>query len=317
MSRGALLLGAADHPNVLALAEELPRHGLEPQNVDPTRFPADATLSVHVSRRGKLAIDTTLADFDGARVGWFSSYDGVRISSDITPRARAFARAAAVAGMISLRQAPRIPWVNDPWRSARSGDKVWQLLVARDRGFAIPETLLTNDPRAFADFVRKKGAAAVKSPSGSAGLADSMRVLTQRVTSARDAASVRLAPVLAQEYVEKRTEIRATVVGSRVFAVEIDSQATKKTRVDWRRYDKDTPQTRVALPADARRRCVQVTRDCGLDYSGIDLIRTPKDEYVFLEANSEPAWLWAEDATGQPITRAIAALLSRYARSLR
>jgi glutathione synthase/RimK-type ligase-like ATP-grasp enzyme len=314
MSRAAILLGRPDHPHVEALTRELPRHGLEPRVLDPRRYPADATLSLHLPRRGKLRIETELAALDDARVGWFSSQESVRLSSGITPRARPFAKAAAIAGLVSLRHAAGIPWVNDPWRALASGDKVWQLIVARERGFAIPETLLTNDPRAFAAFVRRVRAAAVKSPSGSHGLPESRRILTQRVTSAKGSEGVRLAPVLAQEYVEKATELRVTVVGARVFAMEIDSQASPKTRIDWRRYDARVAHSRAELPAAVRRRCVQVMRDCGLDYTGIDLIRTPKDEYVFLEANSEPAWVWAEEETGHPITRALAALLARRAR---
>lgn len=314
MSNAAVLLGRPDHPNVQALADELPRHGLEPRVLDPRRFPADATMTLHLTRAGKLRVESDLADLEDARVGWFSSQESIRLSRDIIPGARAFARAAAIAGMVSLRQVKRIPWVNDPWRAAAAGDKFLQLQIARERGFSIPETLLTNDPREFRALLRKRGALAVKSPSGSAGLPDAQRVLTQRVTSARGAAGVRLAPVLAQEYVEKRTEIRATVVGSRVFAMEIDSQASPRTRTDWRRYDARVENRRVELPAAVRRKCIQVTKDCGLEYSGIDLIRTPREEYVFLEANSEPAWLWVEDATGLPITRALAALLARRAR---
>ena len=81
------------------------------------------------------------------------------------------------------------------------------------------------------------------------------------------------------------------------------------------RYDARTRYAKLALPSDVRRRCVAVARACGLDYTGIDLVRTPKDEYVFLEANSEPAWLWIEDATGLPITRDLAALLARRAKA--
>jgi glutathione synthase/RimK-type ligase-like ATP-grasp enzyme len=315
MTRAALLLGRADHPNVVALQEELPRHGVEPRVLDPRGFPARATLSVHLDKAKRPALRTTLADVDDVKVGWFSSHESVRVSSRVARPARPFARAAAVAGLVSLRQAHSVPWVNDPWRAARAGDKVWQLVVARRRGFAVPETLLTNDPDAFRAFVRRRKRVAVKSPSGSAGLPDDRRVLTHLVTprDLADADAVAHAPVLAQEYVEKRTEVRATVVGGRVFACEIHSQATPRTRVDWRRYDARTPHGRLDLPAAVRRRCVQVARDLGLDYSGIDLVRTPRDEYVFLEANSEPAWLWVEDKTGLPITRALARLLAARA----
>lgn len=316
MSRAALLLGAPSDAHVQALSEELARERVEPRVLDPRRFPARATLSVSVAAKdARVRVGGDLVDLDDVRVGWFSSRESVRVSSATLPAARKYARAAAIAGLITLRQAPEFPWVNDPWRAAKAGDKVWQLIAAKRRGLAIPETLLTNDPAAFRRFVRKERRAAVKSPSGSAGLADDERILTQLVTprDLKEAASVRLAPVLAQAYVPKATEIRATVVGTRVLAVEIDSQGTPRTRVDWRRYDHRTRYEKTRLPARVERACAQVARDCGLEYSGIDLIRTPDDEFVFLEANSEPAWLWVEDLVGLPITSAIAKLLRRHA----
>lgn len=317
MSGAALLLARADHPNVAALAEELPRHGLEPRVLDPRAFPARARMSLHLGRGSRARVDTDLADVEDARVGWFTSYDGPSLASDLAPRARRFAMAASVAGLVSLRNAPGIPWVNDPHAAARSADKLEQLVHARACGLEVPETLVTNDPSALRAFVRKHRRAAVKSPSGSAGLPDSKRVLTQLVTprSLGDASSVALAPLIAQAYVDKRSEVRATVVGGRVHAVEIHSQETPSTRVDWRRYDPRTRHERLALPGEVRRGCVAVARACGLDYTGIDLVRTPDDRYVFLEANSEPAWLWLEEATGVPITRDLAALLARRAKA--
>lgn len=314
--KAAVLLGRPNDPHVAALRDELPRHRLEARVLDPRRFPARATMSIRLAPGKAPAIRSPLADFDDVRVGWFSSQESVRLSGALARGARRFARAAAIAGMASLRSAKRFPWVNDPYRAARAGDKLWQLLLARDHGLPVPDTLLTSDPEAFRAFVRERGRAAVKSPSGSAGLPESKRVLTQLVTP-RDLAkadSVKHAPVLAQEYIEKRTEVRATVIAGKVHAVEIFSQETPRTRVDWRRYDPRTRYARLALPARVARACAAITRDAGLAYSGIDLVRTPRDEYVFLEVNSEPAWLWVEDETGMPLTREIAKLLASRAR---
>jgi len=100
--------------------------------------------------------------------------------------------------------------------------------------------------------------------------------------SPRDVAyaeAVSLCPVVLQAYVPKRLELRVTVVGQQAFAAEIHSQATHRTRVDWRRY------------------------------GTIDLILTPDDRYVFLELNSAGEYGWIEDLTGLPISDAIAGFL--------
>ncbi len=317
MTSAALLLGSPENAHLKALAEELPGVGLEPRVLDPRRFPAEGSLSVSLDRAGRARARSSLVDLDGVRVGWLSSHDAPRLARGTAPAARRYARAAALSGLASLRRALGVPWVNDPDRAVRAGDKFHQLVLAHARGFRVPETLLSNEPRDLRAMARRLRSLAVKSPSGSAGLPDDTRVLTQRVGARdlADAEALRAAPVLAQAYVPKRTEIRATVVGGAVHAVEIFSQETERTRVDWRRYDHRTRYERVRLPREAARRCVQVTRDAGLDYSGIDLVRTPSDDLVFLEVNSEPAWLWIEDLTGMPLTRAIARLLARRAGS--
>ena len=43
----------------------------------------------------------------------------------------------------------------------------------------------------------------------------------------------------------------------------------------------------------------------------IDLVVTPDGRYVFLEINPNGQFLWVEQLTGLPISRAIAALLIR------
>jgi glutathione synthase/RimK-type ligase-like ATP-grasp enzyme len=113
--------------------------------------------------------------------------------------------------------------------------------------------------------------------------------------------------MLFQAYVPKRSELRVTVVGERVFAAEIGSQATHHTRHDWRRYDMaHTPHTPHALPEPVARAAVALVRALGLVYGAIDLVLTPDGDYVFLEINPNGQYLWIEHLTGLPITAAIA-----------
>jgi glutathione synthase/RimK-type ligase-like ATP-grasp enzyme len=49
----------------------------------------------------------------------------------------------------------------------------------------------------------------------------------------------------------------------------------------------------------------------GLVLSGIDLRRTPDDEYYCFEINPSPGFIFYERNTGQPISEAVARLLRR------
>jgi glutathione synthase/RimK-type ligase-like ATP-grasp enzyme len=122
--------------------------------------------------------------------------------------------------------------------------------------------------------------------------------------------SVRYCPIIVQAVVPKRIELRITVVGRRVFAAEIHSQASNHTRLDWRRYDMfETPHRPHDLPPDVERRCIQLVARLGLCYGAIDMVLTPDGRYVFLEINPNGQYLWIEQATGLPISDAICDLL--------
>jgi glutathione synthase/RimK-type ligase-like ATP-grasp enzyme len=131
----------------------------------------------------------------------------------------------------------------------------------------------------------------------------------------RDAAgyqALRHAPLILQEYVPKEVELRITVVGERVFAAEIRSQASRVTQHDWRHYDNErATYAPSALPADVEQRCVRLVQALGLCFGAIDLIVTPEGEYVFLEINPNGQWAWVESLTGLPIADAVAELLMR------
>jgi hypothetical protein len=194
--------------------------------------------------------------------------------------------------------------------------KAPQLQRARALGFAVPPTLFTNDPREFLAFYRKHNGRLVSKITGAINMTryvgeDFCRYT--EVVSTRDVAyaqSVAHCPIIFQAYVPKRLELRITVVGTRVFAAEIHSQATNRTRHDWRHYDLNaTPHRTHELPQKVARLCVQLVRDLGLLYGAIDMILTPDGQYVFLELNPSGEYGWIEDLTGMPISAAIAEVL--------
>jgi glutathione synthase/RimK-type ligase-like ATP-grasp enzyme len=188
--------------------------------------------------------------------------------------------------------------------------KSYQLAVAARLGFRVPRTVMTNAPEDFLDFYEAcEGRLIAKALWRShAGFPAYTHVVRRR--DARGFRSLRHAPVILQEYVPKRVELRVNVVGPRVFAVEIHSQALASTRDDWRRHgDEYPPHLPHALPRDVEARCLRLVRELGLCFGAIDLVLTPDGEYVFLEINPNGQWAWIESLTGLPIGEAVADLL--------
>lgn len=207
-------------------------------------------------------------------------------------------------------------WIpGKPSDLAAAENKIHQLALAACLGFTIPRTVVANSPRAFRDFYTACTGAMITKTSEPEVFIENDRYLTgyTHVVKRDDLVnhrSISLAPIIMQEYVVKQVEIRATVVGSRVFAAEIHSQASRSTRFDWRRYDLDrTPHIPHQLPSSIEDLCIQLVRSLRLTFGAIDMVLTPSGEYVFLEINPNGQWGWIEDLTGLPIADAIVDLL--------
>lgn len=271
-------------------------------------------------------------DLDEVRafVGHFFS---TRAPPGIEPSARQFATEEWFASLVALHQATRERcWVNplDAWVLGDS--KPFQLQCASRAGLATPATLVTNEAGEIEALAKASpDGLAVKrvshpfprlgEPTPPEWVLYTHRVRPEELTgdALREA---HVAPLGLQAYVEKRTEVRAYVVGARVLACEILSQEEEGTKVDWRRYPRradgeiDTERWRCrpyALPADVAEKLRAAASAMGLRYAAIDLIVTPAGEHVFLEANVMGAFGFAESLAGLPISEAFAELAANAA----
>lgn len=129
-------------------------------------------------------------------------------------------------------------WFCPPSTILLAEDKPRQLRLAHSLGFKIPATIVSNsfdDVRRFASgraVIGKPLRHALIEPDGEERL-----IFTTRLPAfvEGDRESVGAAPVIYQVEIAKKSDIRATVVGDRVFAVAIDSQIRNETVTDWRK----------------------------------------------------------------------------------
>ena len=159
----------------------------------------------------------------------------------------------------------QILWVSHPDALARSKYKAHQLRLARRLGFDVPPTLFTNDPNSFRAFYADHGGQVIVKIAGRGPttIPADKAVFTNLVDETRlaNVESVQFAPHLFQAYIEKAYEVRVTIIGNDIFAVRIDSQASERTRIDWRHYDLEhTAHTAIMLPPTVAERCLSVAK---------------------------------------------------------
>ena len=206
-------------------------------------------------------------------------------------------------------------WINPLDAQRQAGFKALQLQKASELGFRIPKTLITNEPAAVLDFFEAcHGRMISKTLHGNyfPGGGDTYYILhTSMVLQEhlQHIERVRATAHLFQEYIEKKIELRCTVIGNTVLTVAIESQHAEDAQVDWRASYQDLRYHVYSLPTPIEELCKRLTQSLNLVYGAIDMIVTPDGEYVFLEINPGGQWEWLQVATGLPFAATIADVL--------
>lgn len=207
-------------------------------------------------------------------------------------------------------------WVNHPRNNYKASAKLYQLDIAQRAGFLVPDSILTNDPEKALEFCKTHQKVVIKT------LRQKPLVFNGKIygfytslVSKEDLnfiQDVQYAPVLLQEYIEKDLELRVTVVGNEVFTAAIDSQATEKGAIDWRK-ENPTKQRWFSynIPRWVYDACIQILRHFDLNFGAIDIIVNPNGQFVFLEINPNGQWAWLEIEIGLPISDAFIDLFSK------
>lgn len=193
-------------------------------------------------------------------------------------------------------------YVVNPMRAmAGNNSKPLQAKQIQAMGFRIPETLVTTDPETVRTFWVRHGTVVYKSLSG-------VRSIVCRLSHAHMArlGDITWCPTQFQQYVSG-TDVRVHVVGERLFACEIFSDADDYryagrhgASVEMRSYD---------LPSECANRCLNLSQAMGLAVAGIDLRRTPEGQWYCFEVNPSPGFTYFQAQAGQAIDQAIAQLL--------
>jgi glutathione synthase/RimK-type ligase-like ATP-grasp enzyme len=297
-----VLWGISEDGPLRAVRQELARRQARVLFVDQFSVdPIAVDLETGAPLAGVLEADGGTHDLAEVTAFYLRPYDSARVAAARSADPTLNAEAARVddALLLFAELTPAVV-VNRPSAMASNGSKPLQAALIAREGFDVPETLLTTDAEAAAEFRDRHGGAIYKSASG----------VRSRVALLDDAALDRLAgaacPLQLQARIEG-TDHRVHVIGDDVFPAVVTSSA-----IDYRYPGAGTEAPEIVaceIPVDIAGRCVALTRALGLQVSGVDLRRTPEGRWFCFEVNPSPGYTFYEEATGAPITAALAALL--------
>jgi glutathione synthase/RimK-type ligase-like ATP-grasp enzyme len=241
-------------------------------------------------------------------------------STHLSPMDEHFAKVESLHLMGSLYHLLRDAfWVNSVSRHMEANHKPYQLSVAQKVGLSVPKTLVTNDPRLLISFFEEcKEQMIYKSLTSHSRVIDGsgQAIFTSQVTRKglmQYLEQVRIAPCVFQENIEKRVELRVTVIGSRIFPVELDSQAHEFSRLDWRKPSdngaEDVQVRATSLPSHIEEKIRDLMDSLGLVFGCLDFIVRPDGEHIFLEINPNGQWLDFAERSGLPMVEDFAQML--------
>jgi hypothetical protein len=286
---------------------------------DLAAMPRQVGLSFSAGRHGTGATLTGLEGgmVEAAAIGaiWWRRPRPYQLDAALSPSHAAYATVQVHEAMSGFWGSLRAGWMNEPWADERASHKPAQLAAAEAAGLAVPPTLIScvpDDARAFLEglgdrpVIQKplRPTEASWRPTRFVSPSDRGRLL-----------DLRLAPAILQAYVPG-VDIRVTAVAGRLFATAIDARQTGSPE-DFRPVYAQASVSACRLPGEVEAGLRALVDSLGLSYAAIDLRRTDEGRHFFLEVNPAGQWLFLEDRTGQPITRAVADGLIEAARASR
>jgi glutathione synthase/RimK-type ligase-like ATP-grasp enzyme len=213
------------------------------------------------------------------------------------------ARAQWRAWLATLSDITAAPWVNNLWAARQAENKVLQLRVATNLGFAVPKTVITNDPTearvAFGDCD-----AVVKTiASAYFELSKVGFVYTHSLDDVVTVPGWFDQPMVVQQRL-RGEDVRIIIVGEDCFGASCASEV-----LDWRTAEAAMSWEVWPVPGWLADRCRKYTAEMGLKYAAFDFIDTG-DHVWFLEANQAGEWAFLDRTLNLGIADSLATMLA-------
>ena len=209
-------------------------------------------------------------------------------------------------------------WINHPINTFEAENRLNQLLIAKQLGFNVPETSITNVPESGQTFLESHANNTIVKVLHHHEIISkqvSHRFLTTSVNP--DMVSkldqLKFAPLIFQEQIPNQEEIRITIVGNKLFPVKITTNKDKNEYSDLHKIqEKDLRFQHLEIDKKFRRMCLKMNRVLGLSISSLDFIVNSSGVVYFLEVNPIGDWNWLEQHLKLSITETLLRLIKKY-----
>ena len=219
-----------------------------------------------------------------------------------------------------LAHIPLANWINHPSRTFNASHKVEQLTRARNVGLRLPSWLVTSRPEAARAFLQTYGPQIVAKPLASGYIErdrpeEDSQIYTTAVTVAHRDLFERLpaCPVLFQQLVAKKLDVRLVVVDDQMVAVGLEARNPGgQQRLDIRRNEmRDVSYSILSVPQGVTDGVLRMMHGYGLRFGAFDFAMDQHDQWVFFELNPNGQWAWLDLEANADVARLFVAAVGR------
>lgn len=236
----------------------------------------------------------------------FNAVDGILYRKPILPDIREFDEAyhcmiqrdiiALINGMVDSFEGNVL---TKPYILHKCENKIYQLVYAIKNNILIPHSFIGNSDLELLD--RKGGKNIIKPITTGKVYHENYCELFQTSYFEEYGQEIKLTPVYIQNYVDKKYEVRLTVVDNNFFCVKIIAG----NLIDWRKSYSSNQYEEIIVPNFIKKQVTKMMNAFNLHFGAFDYIVTDDDKWYFLEVNPNGQWLWLEEELDLKISDSI------------
>ncbi len=181
-------------------------------------------------------------------------------------------------------------WLSHPSTSIPNKLKV--LSLASELQLNIPDTIVTSSKKELQNFLAVYEEVIIKPLSDCPVIQSNGELFYMMYTTKIDSTELKnfpkkFLPSLFQELINKKFEIRSFYINKKFYSMAIFSQKNLKTKIDFRKYDRQLPNRTVPyqLPVEIENKLAKLMEILNLNTGSIDLLKDINGQYYFLEIN--------------------------------
>lgn len=199
----------------------------------------------------------------------------------------------------------RTTWYSHPYCIRSAAWKLYQLDVAHHVGFRIPDYVVSNRAMILSEFIESHRYVVLKpidEKTTTFEIDGQPMNLYVKKFAREDLRGLGdndpISPCLLQEYIDKTSDVRITVIGRQVYCTRILQPSEGEELTDWRKRTLELDHEDIACPDTIREAVLSYNTIMGLNFSAFDFAIGRDGEWYFLECNPNGQWLWIEIKTG-------------------